>query len=71
MVLDITERDIYVRGPKRKTRIVNVYNSKLGEEQTWRGRERKVRRAIEDFPLQTIMKWKVLIVEDINAHSPT
>ncbi len=35
MVVNITEGDIHGRGQKRKTRIVNVYDSKLGEGQIW------------------------------------
>ena len=70
MVLDITEGDIHVRGQRRKTRIVNVYDNKLGERQTWQGPERRIRRAIEDFPWQAIIKRRVLIVGDMNAHSP-
>ena len=34
MMLDITERDIYAKEQKRKTKIVNVYDNKLGERQT-------------------------------------
>lgn len=52
MVLDITEEDIHVRGQKRKTRIVNIYDNKLEEGQTWQGPETRIRRAIEDFPWQ-------------------
>ena len=70
MVLDITEGDIHGKGKKRKTRIVNIYDNKLGEGQTWQGSELRIRQAIEDFPWQFIMKRRVLIVGDMNAHSP-
>lgn len=50
MVLDITEDHIYCRGQKRKTRIVNIYDNKLGKRQTWQGPELQMRRAIKDFP---------------------
>lgn len=36
MVLDITEGEIHAKGRERKIRIVNVYDNKLGEGQTWR-----------------------------------
>ena len=49
MVLDITEGEIHAKGRKRKTRIVNVYDNKLGEEQTWQGSEQRVRQAIQDI----------------------
>ena len=32
MVLDITEGEIYGKGKKRKTRIVNIYKNKLGQK---------------------------------------
>ena len=70
MVLDITEGHIHGGGQKRKTRIVNIYDNKLGEGQTWQGPELRIRRAIEDFPWRPIIKRQVLIVGDINAHSP-
>ena len=70
IVLDITEGNIHGRGQKRKTRIVNIYDNKLGEGQTWQGPELRIRRAIEDFPWQSIIKRRVMIVGDMNAHSP-
>lgn len=41
MVMDITGRDIYGRGQKRKTRIVNICNSMLRERQTCRDKAKK------------------------------
>ena len=34
MVLDITEGQIHRKSRRRKTRIVNIYNNKLGKRQT-------------------------------------
>lgn len=39
IVLDITEGDIHGRGQRRKTRIINVDDNKLGEGQTCQGPE--------------------------------
>lgn len=50
MVLDITEREIHTKGWQRKTRIVNIYDNKLEEGQTWQGSERRIRRAIQNIP---------------------
>ena len=38
MVLDITEDYIYARGQKRTTRIVNIYNNKVGKDRLGKGR---------------------------------
>ena len=70
MVLDITEGEIHGKGKKRKTRIVNIYDNRLGERQTWQGSEPQIRRAKEDLPWRSIIKGRVLIVGDMNAHSP-
>lgn len=64
------EENIHDRGRKRKTRTVKIYDNKLGERQTWQGPEPRIRRAIEDFPWQSINKRRVIIVGDMNAHSP-
>ena len=55
---------------KKKTRIVNIYDNKLEERQTWQGSEQRVRQAIKDIPWQSIIKQRVLVVKDMNAHSP-
>lgn len=34
IVLNIIEKNIHTRGYKRKTKIVNIYDNKLGERQT-------------------------------------
>lgn len=34
MVLDITEGEIHTKGRKKRTRIVNIYDNKLGRGQT-------------------------------------
>ncbi len=49
---------------------MNIYDNKLGEGKTWQGPELRIRRAIEDFPWQSIIKRRVMIVGDMNAHSP-
>lgn len=43
IVLDITKREILAKKQKRKTRIFNVYDNKLGEGQTWQGLEQEIR----------------------------
>ena len=67
-VLDITDRDIYVMGQKRKSRIVNLYDNKVEEKQTWQSPEQRIQQAIEDFLQLYIVKRRVLIVRDMNAY---
>lgn len=69
MALDITEFGSLLSGRKRKTRIINVYDNKIGEGQRWQGSSPRVRRAIEDMSWQSLIKHRVLIVGDMNAHS--
>ena len=69
IVLDITKEEIYAKGQKRKSRIVNIYNNKHGEEQTWQGPKQRIEQAIQDFPWRLIINRQVIIMRDINAHS--
>lgn len=69
MALDITEFGSLLSGRKRKTRIINVYDNKIGEGQKWQGSSPRVRRAIEDMSWLSLIKHRVLIVGDLNAHS--
>lgn len=49
MVLDIKELQAKSRKCIRKTRIVNLYDNKVGEGQLWEGPSRTARRAIQDI----------------------
>lgn len=69
MVLDITKGQIYTKGWRRKTRIVNIYDNKLGKIQIWEGPDRRVRRAIQDILWESIIKRQMLILGDMNAYS--
>lgn len=70
IVLDITEREVRAKGQKRRTRIVNVYDNKLGRGQTWGGSDPRLRRAIQDISWEQILKGRVLVLGNMNAHSP-
>lgn len=68
MVLDIMEGYIYARSQK-KTKIVNIYDNKVGKRQIWQGSELRIQQAIKDFSWQAIIKRQILIVGDINTYS--
>ena len=70
LILDLKEP--YPESSKklpRRTRIVNVYDNKLGEGYPWQRLTTRVRRVIEDMSWTSIIRGRVLIVGDVNAHS--
>ena len=69
LVLDIKELDRQRQRCIRRTRVVNLYDSKVGEGQTWQGSSPTVRRAMQDIPWRSVIKGRVLILGDMNAHS--
>ena len=69
LAVDITEFASLSKSCKRKTRIVNVYDNKIGIEQKWSRSSLRVQRAIEDISWARLIKYWVLIVWDINTHS--
>lgn len=48
-VLDIKELHPLSRKVLRKTRVVNLYDNKVGRGQIWQGSSSRVRRAIQDL----------------------
>ena len=68
-VLDIKELHPVSRKVLRKTRVVNLYDNKIGRGQVWKGSSPTIRRAIEDMSWRQIIRGRVLIVGDVNAHS--
>ena len=71
LCLDIKEFDLQSGKNLRKTRIVNLYDNKVGEGQPWKGSCARVRRAMEDIDWRRVIRGRVLIVGDMNAHSPS
>lgn len=70
MVFEMREIDLRSKKPGKKTRIVNVYNNRVGQGCTWEGENREVRQALEDVNWDRIFCGRVLFAGDINAHSP-
>ena len=69
-VLDIKELYLVSGKILRKTRVVNLYDNNVGRGQVWEGSSPIVRRVIQDISWKYIMRGQVLIVGDMNAHSP-
>ncbi len=53
----------------RRTKIVNLYDNKLEEGYPWQGTSIRVQRVIQDMEWKSIIRERVLIVGDINAHN--
>lgn len=70
VVLDIRELDPQSRKCLRRTRVVNLYDNKIGKGQPWEGSCLTVRRAIQDICWRSVIQGRVLTVGDMNAHSP-
>ena len=74
MVLDIRELDPQSGKRLRRTRVVNLYDNKVGKGQPWlcqpwEGSCPAIRRAIQDICWRSVIRGRVLIVGDMNAHS--
>ena len=67
--LDIQEVDPQSRKSLRKTRVVNLYDDKIGKGQPWEGFCPTPRRAIQDICWRPVIQSRVLIVGEMNAHS--
>ena len=69
MVLDIREPHPQAGKAFRRTRVVNLYDNKVGKGQLWEGSSATTRRVVEDISWRPVMRGRVLIVRDMNAHS--
>ena len=67
--LDIKELDLQSGKRLRKTRVVNLYDNKIGKRQPWEGFCPTPRRAIQDICWRPVIRGRVLIVGDVNAYS--
>ncbi len=69
IVLDIRERSPGSGKYSRRTRVVNLYYNKIGNGCAWQGSSSTIRRAIQDISWGLIIRGRVLILGDMNAHS--
>ena len=68
--MDIKEIDGRTKKQLRKTRVIKLYDNKIGQVQLWEGSSLISRQAIQNIYWRSIIRSQVLIVRDINAHSP-
>ncbi len=70
MLLEIQELDPRSKRLGRKTRVVNAYDNRVGRGCTWDGGTSPTSRALEDINWNPVIRGRVLIAGDMNAHSP-
>ena len=68
--LDIKEIDGQTEKRLRKTKVINLYDKKIGRGQLWKRSFPIPRRAIQDTCWRLVILGKVLMVRDMNAYSP-
>ncbi len=69
IVLDMRELDPVSRKYSRRKRVVNLYDNKIGNGCVWQGSSSIIRRAIQNIPWRLVIRGRVLIIGDMNAHS--
>lgn len=70
MLLEIRELDPQSKRPGSKTQVVNVYDDRVGKGCTWDGGIPQIRKALEDVTWGPVIRGRILIAGDFNAHSP-
>lgn len=70
LALDIRDIDSRKNKPARRTRVVNSYDNRVGQGCTWEGSTPRNRRALEDILWDQVIRGRVLLLGDMNAHSP-
>lgn len=53
----------------RRTKVVNIYDNKVGRGQLWEGSSPTLRQAIQDMSWREIIQGRVLIIGDMNAYN--
>ena len=71
MALDVKELHQKTSKVLRRTRVVNMYDNVIGRGHTWQGPTPVIRRAIQDICWNSVIRGRVLLVGDMNAHSPS
>src|SRR5271154_29236 len=70
LALDIWELYRDTRTKKRRTRLINVYDNQIGLGTCYKGESNQSWRAIEDISWNTLLRGRVVLLGDFNAHSP-
>jgi hypothetical protein len=71
LALDIWDLHRDTRAKKRRTRLINIYDNKIGLGTCYLSDSNRTWRAIEDISWNTLLQGRVVLLGDFNAHSPT
>ena len=70
MALDIQEIDSQFKRLTRQTRVVNVYDSQVGQGSTWEGDTPWNQRVLKDIIWDRVIQGRVYLLGDVNTYSP-
>lgn len=71
IILDVKELHPKTEKAIWDTRIINMYDNLIGQRYTWQGHTSVVWWAIKDITWSKIIQGRVLLLGDMNAHSPS
>jgi hypothetical protein len=70
LVLDIWDIQPVIKTKKRRTRLINVYDNRIGLGTCYKGDAERTWRAIEDIQWQPLLRGRAVLLGDFNAQSP-
>ena len=68
LILNIKELHPCFGKVLKRTRVVNLYDNKVGRGQLWERSSPTIRRVIQDISWRHIIKGRVLVVGDMKAY---
>ena len=70
LAIDVWELHPQSKQKRRKTRLINCYDNRIGLNTTYHGEIDSNRRAIEDINWEPLIQGRTILLGDFNAHSP-
>jgi hypothetical protein len=70
LALDVWDTHRETKAKRRRTRLINVYDNRIGPETCYEGDYNYSRRAIKDISWDVLLRGRVVLLGDFNAHSP-
>ena len=70
LAIDVWELHPQSKQKRRKTRLINCYDNRIGLNTTYHGEIDSNRRAIEDINWEPLIQGRTILLGDFNAYSP-
>ena len=70
LILNIWDIQPITKTKKRRTRLINVYDNRIGLGTCYKGDAERTWRAIEDIQWQPLLRGRAVLLGDFNAQSP-